>query len=55
MGKRIDRTIQLKRFLDDEDDPYEFFEWRDVDLKTFIAIKHLLKKSIGDPMDRSGD
>ena len=53
--KKIDRTIQLKRFMEEEDEPYEWFEWRKVDLKTFIAIKYLLKKACGEPTNRSGD
>ena len=50
-----DRTIQLKMFLDDEDEPYLWFEWRNIDHTTFWLIEHLLEKFLGEPTDRSGD
>ncbi len=50
----IDRTIQLKKFREDADDPYDWLEWRNVDAKTFQAVKKLLSER-EEPMNRSGD
>jgi hypothetical protein len=51
----MDRTIQLKKFKDEDDEPFEWLEWRGMNKKTFEAIKALLVISCGRPMDRSGD
>ena len=53
--KETDRTIQLKRFYEGEDDPYQWLEWRKIDYETFTSIEQLLRKAIGTPMDRTGD
>jgi hypothetical protein len=51
----MDRTIQLKKFHEDDDEPYEWLEWRNVDRVTFEGIKKLLRKASGDEMNRTGD
>jgi hypothetical protein len=51
----MDRTIQLKKFSKDADDPFEFLEWRNVTPFVYESIDNLLRKSMGEPMDRSGD
>jgi hypothetical protein len=51
----MDRTIQLKKFEDGEDEPNSWLEWRNLDLKTFSSIEQILRKALGEPMDRSGD
>jgi hypothetical protein len=55
MGGKIDRTIQLKKFYEGEDDPVTWYEWRNVDRITFQAVDDFIKARLGKPMDRSGD
>jgi hypothetical protein len=57
MGRKfmIDRTIQLKKFREGEDEPYEWLEWRDLKKMEFEHIEELLRTRAGLPMDRSGD
>jgi len=50
-----DRTIQLKIFAEDDDNPGYWLEWRKVDRETFGAVEQLLSKALGTPMNRSGD
>ena len=51
----MDHTVQLKVFAKDADDPFLWLEWRNVRPAIFKSIEELLKKHVGEPMDRSGD
>jgi hypothetical protein len=50
-----DRTIQLKRFREGEDEPYEWLEWRRLCEADYDFIENALRHLAGKPMDRSGD
>lgn len=50
-----DRTIQLKIFRDDDDEPRSWLEWRNVDLSDFLILTTVIRRIAGEPMNRGGD